>query len=869
MVPPAVVDEESNRLQDYGLYDELTVKKPPPQQPWYSKRTTWVSFSLFVLFMIGVSIGIVVTGVLIDSKQQSLQASHVHKQNIFLTTSDTTTVLTDNSFEDGSFQLFSGSNGDTRINNRSDRVCDGRYSVRIKKRSSLFHTNSVITTATTYDDYSLSFSYLPKSTKGSDAFIVQYSSNGGSSWKTIKRFQMNVEHPGGNFDETCHNVLPFSLSQIKPTTDTTDLSTITSLKLRFVDDSSSRGAEFYMDDIVLEGVTYENTSPTSPPTSVPSSEPSPLPSSQPSTVPTSQPTSQPTLSSQPSRSPSSTPSSTPSFTPSAFPSTVTFSPTIYRSICPLNRTFPSTKYLIEPYPDTSGIKYVEDDLSEISSFSIASHKDDDNNIYAYVVSDKNQFSLKVIKFTTTDPTKVIVGSATVVAIYNLTNVDFTNADWEDMSTGPCDSTTESKTCIYIGNFGNNNRDQNNLTKPFAYTQRTKLSIFKFEEPLFGGTKSTPVDQDITATIITYDYSSFTNNFVDAEAMFVDWTGTATDGSGKSDIYVVLKGGCSRGVGRIEASLHENLLTGETIDIGSIEKVLQHPPSQGTVTCATGPFRQWQGADMNKDGSLIALSTGISPPRVYFYTRGPDQNVTDALLSGPCDFVSSTSFGLLNEKQHEAVAFVDDAGTIFAETSECQGGSNCRVPVYFHTLDFGLQSSRTASLTAGGWTTITYDDFESGFGNYMTAPNIPEDPDAVIETTFPCSNSAAVRLRWDNAASSSIFHRTNQDCTSYSWLKVTFQFQLDPNSKYDHLDSLFLELSLDGGNDYYVVGVWAKDVDTIVDFEVCYRRTVELKAEDFAGRTNFGGSVRLRFRANANGKGDLVHVDDILFEGHAG
>jgi hypothetical protein len=452
----------------------------------------------------------------------------------------------------------------------------------------------------------------------------------------------------------------------------------------------------------------------------------------------------------------------------------------------------------------------------------------------------------------------------------LTNIGYTNDDWEDISTGPC-TTVDNTTCIYIGNFGNNNRDQNDPTKPYSYKQRTELSIFKFEEPLFVGTNSTPIDQDITTSIITYNYSSFTTNFVDAEAMFVDWTGTVPSGTGRADIYVVTKGGCGRGVGRIAAGLHEGLLPGEEVNIGRIERVMQDPPSQGTVSCGDGPFRQWQGADMSRDGSKIALSTGLSPARVYFFTRDTaSQSVTDALRNGPCDYVSSTSFGLANEKQHEAVAFLDVAGSVFAETSECQGGKDCQVPVYFHSLEFGLQpESRTTYLPFIGWKTITYDDFEDGIGNYMTAPDIMADPDAAVETRFPCSNSAAVRLRWDNAASSSIFHASDQDCTAYSWLRVSFQFQLDPNSRFDSMDSLFLELSLDGGDDYYIVGVWAKDVDDIVSYGLCYQRTVELFAEDFGGRTKFGDAVRLRFRANADGKGDLVHVDDILFEGHAG
>jgi hypothetical protein len=124
-------------------------------------------------------------------------------------------------------------------------------------------------------------------------------------------------------------------------------------------------------------------------------------------------------------------------------------------------------------------------------------------LYAYVASDKNQFSIKVLKFpppasSGTGPRTVVKGSISTVATYAL-KVPFNNADWEDISLGPCDDSATSITCLYIGNFGNNNRGG-------GYVQRSVLEIFKFPEPIFQG--STPKSMaNIPVTTISYRYAA--------------------------------------------------------------------------------------------------------------------------------------------------------------------------------------------------------------------------------------------------------------------------------------------------------------------------------------------------------------------------
>jgi hypothetical protein len=169
----------------------------------------------------------------------------------------------------------------------------------------------------------------------------------------------------------------------------------------------------------------------------------------------------------------------------------------------LDRLYPPAKYEILPFTDEDMSDNVDDDLAEISSLAFSSQTDAQGSKFAYVVSDKNQFSLKVIKFTE-DPvtTNFLAGSAETVAVYRL-NVPYNNDDWEDISLGPCsdDITDIDVTCIYVGNFGNNDRGD-------GYAQREILKIFKFPEPSFvDGLPPQIVDPPIPVATIRYRYAS--------------------------------------------------------------------------------------------------------------------------------------------------------------------------------------------------------------------------------------------------------------------------------------------------------------------------------------------------------------------------
>jgi hypothetical protein len=88
-----------------------------------------------------------------------------------------------------------------------------------------------------------------------------------------------------------------------------------------------------------------------------------------------------------------------------------------------------------------------------------------------------------------------------MAVYNL-SVTSDNEDWEDISLGPCsnDITDVDDTCIYVGNFGNNNRGN-------GYAQREFLKIFKYPEPSFVDGLPPEIVDPIHVATIRYRYAT--------------------------------------------------------------------------------------------------------------------------------------------------------------------------------------------------------------------------------------------------------------------------------------------------------------------------------------------------------------------------
>lgn len=307
--------------------------------------------------------------------------------------------------------------------------------------------------------------------------------------------------------------------------------------------------------------------------------------------------------------------------------------------------------------------------------------------------------------------------------------------------------------------------------------------------------------------------------------------------------------------------HRNIGPGETSrSVYDMSAVMNDPPQQGAgVTCQDRNFRAYTGGDMRSDGRLITLIKRGPPTAAYFYPRLPGQSVIEALSSPPCPYVSPSAFGLETETKHEAVAF-EGTGGRFADVSECgRAGPTCYPSLYLYQLTFPGEWNGRLEGPSSNWESITYDDFRNGFGSYSSGGRWSQ----VVRTTTGCSEGNAAEIK-GYGTDGSFAHRRDQPCDKYSVLRVQFQFSL---RSYDHLDTFFLEVSLDSGRNYYIIGSWAKDVNGIDEDEVCYYEEVVLSPEQFRV-SRFGNSVRLRFRSSvSSGRSDYVYIDNVNFQGN--
>jgi hypothetical protein len=385
--------------------------------------------------------------------------------------SGTWNTITYDDFE-ASFGSFGtvASTRDAKRDGRSRYASQGSYSAMIRDNSG--EDSSVFQVAdndvTGYSDLRVSFVFYARGLKGDEAFFLDYSSDGGSTWLLVKQYMVGRDFESDEFTEA---QVVFSQQEGSFLLTTTG-------KIRFLCDAKDNRDKVYIDEVLLEGLLSIVE---------PTDSPSPAPSMSPTKAPSRSPTLAPSV--------SETPSSTASYSPT--------SPLTREDICPLDRRNVPAKYEILPYTDIEPDDGVEDDLSEISYLAFSDQTDANGNRFAYAASDKEQFSLKVIQFTDNVFAAHLNGLGNTVATYtlNLTDVPL-NDDWEDISLGPCTDSnansvyTTDQVCIYIGNTGNNPRTN--------YVQRKVLKIFKFLEPII--VNGTPQDCVVNVTTIEFQYA---------------------------------------------------------------------------------------------------------------------------------------------------------------------------------------------------------------------------------------------------------------------------------------------------------------------------------------------------------------------------
>jgi len=198
--------------------------------------------------------------------------------------------ITYDDFESG----FAGSNfaaggSDASIVNQNAH--QGQASLRIRDNSGVASSAyyKMDQDVMGYSDLRVKFWFFPLSMENGEEFLLEYSSNGGSDWDTVKTYQRGRDFNNGNFYEDTVVLSDSELSEAAY-----ELST--QARIRFRCDASSNNDNIYIDDVSFQGFVTAgpNTpAPTPSPTFMPSSEPSLEPSDTPSNAPSPTPLSCP------------------------------------------------------------------------------------------------------------------------------------------------------------------------------------------------------------------------------------------------------------------------------------------------------------------------------------------------------------------------------------------------------------------------------------------------------------------------------------------------------------------------------------------------------------------------------------------------
>lgn len=153
-------------------------------------------------------------------------------------------------------------------------------------------------------------------------------------------------------------------------------------------------------------------------------------------------------------------------------------------------------------------------------------------------------------------------------------------------------------------------------------------------------------------------------------------------------------------------------------------------------------------------------------------------------------------------------------------------------------------------------TITFDDFESGFGNSNFADG-GGDSRVVSSSTYAHQGSYALLLRDNSGVASSAYSKSDHDVSGYSQLQVSFWYM---TSGMETGEDFLLEYSSDGGASWSVVKAWVRGTD--FDNGIFYKVLVEMDAESY----DFTAKGRIRLRCDASVNNDQVFIDEVLFQG---
>ncbi|HKJ16130.1 MAG TPA: PKD domain-containing protein, partial [Xanthomonadales bacterium] len=154
---------------------------------------------------------------------------------------------------------------------------------------------------------------------------------------------------------------------------------------------------------------------------------------------------------------------------------------------------------------------------------------------------------------------------------------------------------------------------------------------------------------------------------------------------------------------------------------------------------------------------------------------------------------------------------------------------------------------TVTEPPAGWTELVFDDFESGWGNWIDGGN---DSRLVSQNAIGFQN---VDLR-DDSSTSHIQLADSLDLGGYTQLQIEFSYVA---SSFENSEDFWVRISSDGGSSWQTVQAFVNNVD-FVDNGTRYDPVIVIDS----GSYTFNNNVKIRFQCDASGNNDHVYIDNI-------
>jgi len=170
-----------------------------------------------------------------------------------------------------------------------------------------------------------------------------------------------------------------------------------------------------------------------------------------------------------------------------------------------------------------------------------------------------------------------------------------------------------------------------------------------------------------------------------------------------------------------------------------------------------------------------------------------------------------------------------------------------------TASSTVESAKTLDVTA--WAELTYDDFESGWGNYLDGGR---DCGLYTGGTYAHQGSNAANIRDNSGSSSSFYHASPIDIHTpgYTEIKVDFWFY-----------AYGMERGEDFWVQYYDGSAWRTVARYVsgTDFKnnQFYHKIVQIDEAAYAFPTN----MKIRFLCDASSDGDSIYIDAVRLSAH--